>query len=277
MPSFFTLQDNLLTIIKDVLPHLDTASVQHIKTGWTNIVVEATAGKKSYFFRFPRNEFFAKMMLKDHAFCTFIQGKTSFKTPYLQLFFHDGRPFSMHEKIKGWSLSQRFSHLSRQMMTNIAMDISKFITEISAIPVETLPQKCDMPVSAFLDELSTVDDDYYDLSKHDPLRAFEKSLHVVHGDLNPGNILLDENDRVTAVLDFCFSGTSHRYVDLSRIIGRAPKEFSDIMIAEYQRTTGQNVDPTKVDELIGVWNYVEQQYISYMKRCHPEIQLPEGV
>ena len=212
MDTFFTEQDQFEAIIKQHLPHLD--HFKFIKTGWTNIVIEAQDDSEAYFFRFPRNQFFARMLLKDFSFCSFMRDKVTFQFPDLKLYYDAGRPFSMHKKIKGWSLTERFKHLSRQALTNLAYDITKFMKELHAVNPQNLPKECNMYLSTFLDELSKVDDNEYDLSRHNPLRVYEQETHVVHGDLNPGNILLDENDKMIGIIDFAFAGISNDHVDI---------------------------------------------------------------
>lgn len=273
--SYFTQQDNFLEIIKQHLPNIVEDSVEFIKTGWTNVVICASDGENSFFFRFPRNTFFAKMMLKDHAFCNFMKDKVSFQFPNITIFYHEGRPFSMHKKIQGWTLTERFKFLSRQTMTNLAYDIATFIRELSQVDPKSLPPTCNMPVSEFLDQLSTVDGAGYDLSQHNILKILENRKQVVHGDLNPGNILLDEKDRMVGVIDFAFAGISNNYVDLSRIIGRSDVAFEKPMVEAYEKVMQEPVDLGRVKEVIRMWDYVEQQYILYIRRNHPEIQLPE--
>ena len=275
MQSYFLPNENFFQIIQQHLPRVKQASLQHIKTGWTNIVICASDGVDEYFFRFPRNAFFAKMMLKDHSFCIFAKDKVTFQFPQLQLFYNQGRPFSCHKKIKGWSLSERIKFLSQQIVTNIAFDIAKFLKELDQIDHKTLPDACNMPVSTFLDELSTVETFPYDLSKHDPLRALESKLSVVHGDFNSGNILLDENDRMIGVIDFAFAGVSNRYVDIARIIGRSDPRFKKDILEAYSDLTHKKINQNYIQELVQMWNYVDSQYIRHMKMNHPEIQLPE--
>ena len=54
---------------------------------------------------------------------------------------------------------------------------------------------------------------------------------LVHGDLNLGNILLDENDKVIGVIDFCFAGTGNPNMDVARRVSRpAPEEFIDAFL-----------------------------------------------
>lgn len=273
--KFFTKSDNFLEIIKAHLPEVIPSSLELIKTGWTNFVICASTKEDSYFFRFPRNSFFSRMMLKDHAFCTFAKDKVSFQLPDLKIFYDKDRPFSMHKKIKGWSLTDRFKFLSRQAITNLAYDIAQFIHELEQIDPQTLPQTCNMYVSKFLDKLPSVEYNAYDLHKHDKLRQLEQHPQVVHGDLNPGNILLDENDRMVAIIDFAFAGISNNYVDLSRIIGRTDVAFEKPMLEAYKTIVNNAVDVDCMREIAQMWNYVDHQYILYMKEKHPEIQLPD--
>ncbi len=273
--KFFTEADNFLEIVKRHLPEVIPNSLEFVKTGWTNFVICASTPDASYFFRFPRNSFFSRMMIKDHAFCSFAKEKVSIQFPDLKIFYDQERPFSMHKKIKGWSLTDRFKFLSRQAITNLAYDIANFIHELEQIDPKSLPQACNMYVSKFLDKLPSVEYNDYDLHKHDKLRQLEKQPQVVHGDLNPGNILLDENDRMVAVIDFAFAGVSNSYVDLSRIIGRTHPSFEAPMIDAYKAIVNSSIDENCMREIVKMWDYVDNQYILYMKEKHPEIQLPD--
>ena len=123
--------------------------------------------------------------------------------------------------------------------------------------------------------MSTVETFPYDLSKHNPLRALESKLSVVHGDFNSGNILLDENDRMIGVIDFAFAGVSNRYVDIARIIGRSDPRFKKDILEAYSDLTHKKLNQNYIQELVQMWNYVDSQYIRHMKMNHPEIQLPE--
>lgn len=274
--KFFTTEDNFLEIIRQHLPDVVPNSLELVKTGWTNFVICVSDGDTEYFFRFPRNQFFARMMLKDHAFCSFARDKVRFEFPNLQIFYDNGRPFSMHRKIQGWSLADRIKFLSRQAITNVAYDIAQFIQDLNRIDPKTLPAICHMPVSQFLDELPSVQFTAYDLKQHDFLKQLEKIPQVVHGDLNPGNIILDRNDRVAGVIDFAFAGVSNSYVDLSRIIGRASEAFEQPMMEAYKELVDHDVNEDFMKKINEMWRYVDSHYILFMKAKHPEIQLPDG-
>ena len=121
MNTFFTPNDPLNTIISETLPNQTIKETKQILTGWTNIVIEVTTDKTSYFFRFPRNPFWSKMIIKDAAVCNFVEGKTSFYTPSMKLHYDKNRrPFSVHEKIEGYSLGDRIYHLSHSALTATA-------------------------------------------------------------------------------------------------------------------------------------------------------------
>ena len=87
MANFFTTKDPLDKIIAQTFPEKKIEKTEHILTGWTNIVIEVTTDDGAYFFRFPRNPFWSKMIVKDAAVCNFVDGKTSFYTPQMALHY----------------------------------------------------------------------------------------------------------------------------------------------------------------------------------------------
>lgn len=72
---------------------------------------------------------------------------------------------------------------------------------------------------------------------------------IVHGDIGPGNFLIDEG-RVRALIDWEMVRIGHPLEDLACIIARglgAPFGEAKDHIAHYERLTGGAVDPAKLD------------------------------
>lgn len=267
MEKFFTLSDHLDEIIAATFPGRQILQTEHILTGWTNIVIEVTTDDKSYFFRFPRNPFWSKMIIKDAAVCNFVEGKTSFYTPQMQLHYDaNGRPFSVHEKIEGYTLGDRIYHLSHTALTGVAYDVAKFIKELSSIDLKNAPQKVRYPLSKFLKEL-----DYKHYNQHiDADHEFIKSTeseNLVHGDLNLGNILVDENDKMIGVIDFCFAGTGNPNMDVARMLSRpAPAEFEKALLEQFN-------DEAQIKRMRTAWQHIDNGYAEHIRSHFPEINL----
>lgn len=268
MSKFFTTSDDLDSIIAQTLPDQEIQQTDHILTGWTNIVIEVATDQNTYFFRFPRNPFWSKMIVKDAAVCNFVDGKTSFYTPQMKLCYDSQkRPFSVHEKIEGYTLGDRIYHLSHTALTGAAYDIARFIKELSSIDVKDAPEKVKYPLSDFLHEL-----DYQHYQTHiDQDHAYIKHTekqNLVHGDLNLGNILLDQNDQVIGVIDFCFAGTGNPNMDAARILSRpAPQEFTDTFLAQFQN------DQAEITRMRQAWQNIDAGYAEHIRTHFPEINL----
>ncbi len=267
MAIFFTTSDQLDHIIKQTFPQKKIIKTKHILTGWTNIVIEVTTSDGSYFFRFPRNPFWSKMIIKDAAVCNFVDGKTSFYTPQMELHYDDKhRPFSVHKKIEGYTLGDRIYHLSHTALTSTAYDIAKFIKELSSINLHDAPENIKYPLSDFLHEL-----DYKHYKKHiDSDHAYIKSTEqqkFVHGDLNLGNILLDDHDKVIGVIDFCFAGTGNPNMDVARIVSRpAPAQFEDAFLSQFN-------DQSEIERMRTAWHHIDAGYADHIRTNFPEINL----
>ena len=269
MGKFFTTSDPLDTIIAATLPDHRILATDHILTGWTNIVIEVTTDRGSYFFRFPRNPFWSRMIVKDAAVCNFVDGKTSFYTPQMHLCYDDqGRPFSVHEKIEGYTLGDRIYHLSHTALTGAAYDVAKFIKELSGIDLRGAPSEVKYPLSDFLHEL---DYEHYD-THIDADHAYIKSTEqgqLVHGDLNLGNILLDSHDHVIGVIDFCFAGTGNPNMDVARILSRpVPSEFEHSFLSQFAADSSRQVSRMKTD-----WQHIDAGYANHIRTHFPEINL----
>lgn len=271
MSDFFTTQDPLDQIIAQTFTEKQILKTKHILTGWTNIVIEVTTDQGSYFFRFPRNPFWSKMIVKDAAVCNFVEGKTSFYTPQMQLHYDaKHRPFSVHQKIEGYTLGDRIYHLSHTALTGAAYDVAKFIKELSNIDLSHAPEKVKYPLSDFLHEL-----DYKHYAKHidadhDYIKRTEQQK-LVHGDLNLGNILLDQNDKVIGVIDFCFAGLGNPQMDIARMLSRpVPKAFEKSFLAEIATANSTN----EVPRMKTAWQHIDAGYADHIRTHFPEITLP---
>ncbi len=267
MANFFTTKDPLDKIIAETMPEKKILETEHVLTGWTNIVIEVKTNKGSYFFRFPRNPFWSRMIEKDAAVCNFVDGKTSFYTPQMRLCYDsEKRPFSVHKKIEGYTLGDRIYHLSHTALTGAAYDVAKFIKELSGIDLRGAPKKVKYPLSDFLHEL-----DYEHYEKHiDDDHKFIKETEMdrlVHGDLNLGNILLDDNDKVIGVIDFCFAGTGNPNMDVARIVSRpAPKEFEEVFLSQFD-------NKEEISRMKKAWQDIDNGYAEHIRTNFPEINL----
>ena len=273
MNKFFVPSEPLDKIIAETMPEKKIEMTEHILTGWTNIVIEVTTNEGSYFFRFPRNPFWSRMIVKDAAVCNFVDGKTSFYTPQMKLYYDaKGRPFSVHQKIEGYTLGDRIYHLSHTALTGVAYDAAKFIKELSGIDLRGAPKEVKYPLSQFLHELDYEHYDKHIDKDHKYIKATEMDK-MVHGDLNLGNILLDADDKMIGVIDFCFAGTGNPNMDVARMVSRpVPEEFETAFLAQFAADDGGEVR-TEVARMKDAWKHIDNGYAEHIRSHFPEINL----
>ncbi|MGN0919783.1 MAG: phosphotransferase family protein [Alphaproteobacteria bacterium] len=281
MYNFFTPNENeLKRVIQETLAGKDAlVSAQTIQTGWTNITMDVQGELQSYIFRFPRNFFFARMMIKDCTFCRFLQGKVSLPIPDMKLKMHQDRPFSVHKKIKGSSLSSEMDKLSATEQVGIIEDLSQFLMELHALPATDMPAEIRESLGDFLEGLASVHQGNYDFKKHALFRMMEnENPHpaIVHGDFNPGNVLVD-NGHVSGIIDFSFASVSDKHSDLGRFWGRTNPALAGALVESYQHKTKVSCDFQKIQCVADMFHYVEYKYVEYMQSNHPEIKIPESV
>ncbi len=269
MKKYFADDDNFIDIILSHFPR--TKNMLQVQTGWTNYVYKVCTDNGTYFFRFPRNQFFADALEKEYNMVQFIKGKISIKTPDFTMFYNNERPYTIHKELEGQSLSECYCSLTDDEKQQLAKDICNLLDDFYKINLDKNIASL-QKVSNFLDNLSLVSQNGYNLSKHDKLKELENQ-HLVfsHGDFNPGNLIL-KNNKLEAIIDFSFSGISNELLDLSRLIGRCPSDFAPLLLTEYQKHNKINTE--NVNLLVQMWQYVEEKYILYIKQNHPSIVLP---
>ena len=267
--TYFNLNDNFEEIIKNALKDKQIHNLKQIPTGWTNIVYEVETDEGNFFFRFPRDEFWSRTIVKDYEFSKYIYQKTDFNTVKLELFYDNGRPFSVHKKIPGTPLAENMNSLSSSEIKDISCDISKFMYQLHCLnynknSIFTI-NNIGLELPKFLDELLNVHVSKDDMNFWNPSSLSSNEDCLVHGDLNSSNILLDENNHVTAIIDFGFGGFGNKYNDIGRIIGRCPSSFKDEIIKSYEAYSNEKLDNTFLDNNIDIWTNIDNSYINYMR------------
>ncbi len=267
--NYFTLDENFEEIIRKSVPDKKILNLKFLSTGWTNIVYEVETTDGSYFFRFPRDNFWARTIVKDYEFAKYIHDKTDFNTIKLELLYDNGRPFSMHKKVEGAPLAEKMNDLSEEELDNVSDKIAKFMYELHSVDFDKNKiftiNNIGLDLDDFLKELLEVH-----VSSEDRAFWYEKNKIdtncLVHGDLNSSNIILDNNNDVAAIIDFGFGGYGNKYDDIARIIGRCPPEFKDRIVKSYEKYSNENLNNVVLDENIDVWNKIDSGYINYMRK-----------
>ena len=269
--NFFVENEDFKEMIETSLPNCEIKNLKFISTGWTNIVYEAETNNGNYFFRFPRDDFWIRTIVKDYEFSSYINGKTTYNTSKLKLEQNNNRAFSIHRKINGTALSDKMEKLDKNEINEISYEIVDFMYQLHNLEYDKKEifncNNIGLNLVDFLDELIELhlDSDnkifwnYKDFIKKD-------CNCLVHGDFNPGNIILDDNNHIAAIIDFGFGGFGNKYFDISRIIGRLPKEYKEPIIKNYEKISGEKLDYDVLDTEIKIWNDIDNGYIKYMKK-----------
>jgi len=269
--KYFELNDDFENIIKNTLNDKKIKECKQISTGWTNIVYEAETDNGNFFFRFPRDDFWSRTIVKDCALSNYIYGKTDFNTVKPTLHYHNGRPYSVHTKIEGTVLADKMNDLKQEEVDNISAEIAKFMYQLHNVDLEQNKieeqKNSHLNLVDFLNELlvlhvSKEDRNFWDV------KEFSKKENdcLVHGDLNSSNVLLDDQNHVTAFIDFGFAGYGNKYFDIARIIGRCPEQFKDSIVKNYEKYSNQELDSNVLNNEIGIWTNIDNGYINYMRK-----------
>lgn len=269
--NYFTLDEDFEKIIRTALSDKNITSIHSVTTGWTNIVFEVATDNGNFFFRFPRDDFWSRTIVKDYEFCKFIDGKTDFKTVKLQLLYDNDRPFSMHEKIEGTVLADKINDMTPAQIKNFSEDMAKFMAQLHSITFDEnqifKTNNIGLKLPDFLNELLNVHVDpkdkvfwkYEDVSKKD-------QTHLVHGDLNSSNVILDDDCHISAIIDFGFAGFGNKYFDIARILQRnCPKPIQEEIIRNYENFSNEPLDNSNLKEEITCWVNIDNAYINYMR------------
>ena len=276
MQTYFSLDENFDEIIKKELKNkfeVETInSMEQISTGWTNIVYKVKTDNGNYYFRFPRDDFWEKTIVKDYQFAKYIKGKTSFNTVDLKLGYSNNRPFSIHKEIEGVPLAEKMNDLSEKEIEKISNQLAKFMHELHNLPydeneiftINNIGLELQDFITELLDKHVSKEDNEFWFNNNFKIAPKEQCL--VHGDFNSSNVLLDDNNNVTAIIDFGFGGFGSKSQDVSRIIGRCPENFKKPIIKAYEYFEDKELEKKQLNQDIETWNNIDNAYINYMTK-----------
>lgn len=269
--SYFTIDEDFEKIIKNALQNRKIIDINSVTTGWTNIVLEVATENQKFFFRFPRDDFWSRTIVKDYEFCKFISGKTDYKTVQPVLLHDNNRPFTMHEKTEGIVLADVMNDMNKEQIKTFSYDIAKFIIQVHRLSFDKdkifKTNNIGLKLTDFLDELLNVHVAPQDKAfwKYEEFSKKDYS-YLVHGDLNSSNVILDENYHVSAIIDFGFAGFGNEYFDIARIIGRCPKTFKNEIIKAYEDISKEKLNYSVLNDEIDIWTNIDNAYINYMTK-----------
>jgi len=270
--KFFEIDEDFESIIKNTLKDKQINEFHQISTGWTNIVYEVSTDKGNFFFRFPRDEFWSRTIVKDCTLSQYIYGKTDFNTVKLSLHYDNGRPFSVHTKIEGTALADKVDELSKEEISNISAEISKFMYQLHNINFKkdeiSETKDSHMNLIDFLNELLVLHVSPEDRSFWNVTEFSKKDNNcIVHGDLNLSNVLLDENNHVTAFIDFGFAGYGNKYFDIARVLSRwCTDQFKEEIVKNYEIYENKELDKNTLNNEIQIWTNIDNGYKNYMRK-----------
>ena len=270
----FSENENLEDIIKKNINE-KIESISKISTGWTNIVLDIKTNNDSYIAKLPRDEFWTNQIIKDSVISNFVRNNLGICTGDMKIYYDNNRPLSIHKKIEGNSLTERIKFLSKDKICNITKQLANIFYKFHNFNYknhdEIKYEYCDFIIS-----MTKIDEKNYNMEYFKEMLEDNKDINkkvFIHGDLNIGNIILNKNDDIEAIIDYSFAGLGDIYTDLSIISCRVDDFFFDSLIREYENISNIQLNKNKLKNRVDLRQHIEDTYIAFMKKFHPEVSI----
>lgn len=271
--TFFTEDEDLHAIIANKLENLSD-NIKKVSTGWTNIVLDVNSNNESYIVKLPRDDFWANHIVKDATASNFVRNNMNINSGDMKIVYDNDRPFSIHKKIQSKALTECIDTLNIDKIEKIAKKLAHIFFIFHSFNISKIPQLLKCRYYDFISNLPKLDRNKYDFSYFNGMLDDEKEEEQVfiHGDLNIGNVILNENDEVEAIIDYSFCGLGDIYTDLSIFSCRVNDDFFNILVSEYEKISNKKLDVKKLQNRKKLRQYIEKEYKEFMKKTHPEIK-----
>ena len=171
--TFFTENEDLYAIVADKLENLNS-NIKKISTGWTNIVLDVNSNNQEYIVKLPRDDFWAKYIMKDAFASNFVRNNMNITTGDMKIVYNNDRPFSIHKKIHGRALTERIKELSADKIENIAKKLANIFYTFHTFDISKIPSSLKGRYYDFVSNLPKLDKNKYDFSYFNSMINDEK-------------------------------------------------------------------------------------------------------
>lgn len=257
MNKYFDVNEVFIPLINKVFKDSEL-EIEDIPVGWTNIVKKIISKGDVYIGRFPRDDFWADVLVHEYKVSNYISG-AGLKISKLNL-YHDNnqRIFTIHKAIPGISLDEKKDSFNNNDWITLAEEIANFLTQLHSVDFSNL----DFPlekIEIFLNRMCK----YHDIDLFIPTEE-ENSNVLIHGDFNIKNIILDEKNGLAGVIDLGFASVGYVEWDFARICRDCPIEFENHLINFYEKKSNRRIDVKRFNYLKNMWKKICDKYIEYM-------------
>ena len=248
------MEDILLNKILAEYPDFNAVSSYLLPSRHSYILEVKTASEK-LIFKFPNNKKYN--FLKEIQVLNYLKDRLNIVTPAI-VYTGNKNKFFGYKKIDGTVPSwEEFIFLSKQEQKKILTQLANFLARLhKCIDLETAKKlsvnnnPTEQYVNNIKENLDILDDVVKDfakklIAKKYVYEGFTQAKQFVYNDLHPNNIVLDENNNVTAILDFGFCAIGDVHREFHQIHKVCP-DLLEFFIGKYQQITGVEISLEKV-------------------------------
>lgn len=253
-------ETNTTILYKYLLERFGGSEISLLGSGWSSIAFQVD----NMIVRFPKQDLYDYK--KEQAVCNFLRDKTSILIPDTEICM-GMYPYVKHEKICGkhWD-NVTLKQLSDNSRDLLAQDIAMFLSTIHAhscsytapafIPVhyqclkQSILKNCSYTL---LKNIRTI----YDLATKLP----NQNTVLIHGDFFSQNSILNKNNRLYGVFDWCNCGAGDPIADFIPLYATTNVDFVQTIIHYYQAISNKKFDFVRLKKLY----LLRSMYLLYWK------------
>lgn len=254
------LETNATILYNYLISEYGHASISLLGQGWSSIAFQVN----DFIIRFPKHNL--RDYIKEQHICDILRNQTNIQIPNVNIQYTI-HPHAKHKKIIGKSWDASFLlRLSTNEKDLLAKDIGQYLYTIHKnTSTYSAPTFVTIKSSSLYKEFSNT------VSSHilkTLLKEYKKALILppqksvlIHGDLTSNNSLLNDQNRLYGVFDWCNCGMGDPLADFIPLYSEFTNDFILNIIYHYEKLSGKNFDLYRLKKLY----LLRSMYLLYWK------------
>lgn len=214
----------------------------------------------SYVFKFPRTKFQHSYLKYEKTVSQYLNKKLACRIPQIDVFLDElNRPYIVYKQIVGTDMSNL--DLSHRETERLCKQLVQNLLRIHSINKNEL----NFSIITKKQSLLSFASDFHYEPKFSMIEDLLNEDSVIHGDFHKKNIILDDENNLSGLIDFTTFSTGSIYFDIGHFVFSTKESIWSVFLKEYQVAAQVKIDDNKLSRVIDFLDdLIKKHYLPYI-------------